>query len=73
MNIHQLLPPSFSIADGNFLFANFNREMIVKYYPKLSQNLSSLLDALEDKIDRSNFKLCHGDFNPNNLLFIENI
>lgn len=69
MTIHQLPLPSFSIQDGNFFFVNFNQDIMSEYYPTLAQNLPAILNELKSKIDYSDLKFCHGDFNPNNLLF----
>lgn len=66
--IHSLKIPSFELYDPQSLFENFKFQEISKKFPK-TKNLNLIVDKIKINLPKEEKKyLCHGDFNPNNLI-----
>ena len=72
MIIHNLPQPGFESQDPNLLFEKFNNEGIASRYKNLANNLNIILAELKHRIIKNQTSVyCHGDFNPNNLIYQE--
>lgn len=47
----------------------FNQDQIKKYFPEFANNIDQIRDKLVSNVDRGQKYLCHGDYQPNNLVF----
>lgn len=65
--IHSLPNPPFPVFDPKLLFKDFEYELVARKYPK-AKNLNKIIEKIRISLPKEEKKLCHGDFNPNNLL-----
>lgn len=66
--IHNLEKPNITLFDPTLLFENFQYELCAEKYPE-SKNLENIIQTIKNKLPKNVlFTLCHGDFNPNNIL-----
>lgn len=68
--VHSTSLPSFPLFDTGMFFKNFNFESITKSFPILENKIEKIVALIKNKLILSeNVVLCHGDFNPNNIIF----
>lgn len=66
--IHSVKIPNFSVFDPKLLFVDFKFEKIEKRFTK-AKNMPLIVQSIESNLPKDGVKvLCHGDFNPNNIL-----
>lgn len=68
-NIHGIANPDFELKSSDFIFENYNYQLIEDAYPALRGKLAPLINGIKEKLIVSPLDFCHGDYNPNNLLF----
>lgn len=71
--IHAMPLPNYSLFDTELLFEKFNIESINNRFPELGNNkIRKIIQDIKIKLKKNNSKvLCHGDFNPNNILVVQ--
>lgn len=70
--IHQLPKPSFDLwqTDLLFVFQDYEKNALTKYYPKVAEKLDSIINSIKEKADKiKSSDFCHGDFQPANIIF----
>ncbi|AKM82452.1 TPA: hypothetical protein DD449_05170 [Candidatus Berkelbacteria bacterium] len=66
--VHNLSKPEFTAKKSDFIFENFQFQLIENNFPKLEGKLKPLIDQIKEKNLDGHLDFCHGDFNPNNIL-----
>lgn len=70
--IHALKKPDFDLWDSDalFIFKNYEKASLAKYYPELNNKLDNLISNIKEKVDKiKSADYCHGDYQPANIIF----
>jgi aminoglycoside phosphotransferase len=70
--IHLLQAPSFPLFEPTLLFQDFKYQLVASKFPK-AKNLGKIVEIIKSSLSDGDKVLCHGDFNPNNILVNKNI
>lgn len=67
-NIHKFMKPDSGYKKNDFIFQNYNIDLIEDNFPSLKGQLFDKVAKIQDRVMMEPLEFCHGDYNPNNLI-----